>query len=194
MSEHDAVDRAIAERIRSAAAGSAAVPLLRLEEASHRGRRIRRRRRHVAVAGVVLLVLAVPAATVVAVDAVRHDRSTAPTPADSTRLLGTFTTDVPAGAAAGAPVAGRWTLVLHGDGTIAVQPPPAYQGVVTGSDYQATGDTVRLNLFVQDLCSAAPVGQYRWARDEAGLHFTVLSDGCAARRLVLSSAAWRPGI
>jgi hypothetical protein len=116
------------------------------------------------------------------------------TPADPTRLLGTFTTEVTPTGTANTSLAGSWTFTLHGDGTLGVKPPSRYHGVVTGSDFKATGDTVRLNLFVQDVCSSAPVGRYRWTRDDAGLHFTVLADGCATRRLVLASAVWRPGI
>lgn len=192
MSERDRVDREIAARVQGAAAPPGADPLLRLWEAAGRGQRIRRRRRYAAVATAVLAVAAVPAGAVVAVNAVRGGGSAAVT-ADTTRLLGTFTTDVPRSGSTTAPVAGRWTLVLHGDGTIGVHAPPGYAGVVTGSAFQTTGGTVRLNLFVQDLCSASPVGRYRWSRDAAGLRFTELTDDCAARRLVLGSGVWRPG-
>lgn len=196
MTERDAFDREIAGRLESAAMhpGGDTDALLRLSAATARGRRIRRRHRRLAGAAVVLAVVAVPAVTVVTLRAVNGDRPAAVAPADPTRLLGTFTTEVTPTRTADRSLAGSWTLTLHGDGTIGVKPPSRYHGVVSGSDFQAAGDTIRLNLFVQDLCSAAPVGRYRWIRDELGLHFTVLTDGCAARRLVLTSAVWRPGI
>jgi hypothetical protein len=194
MTERDAFDREIASRLDSASTHPDGDALLRLSEATSRGRRIRRWRRRVAGAAAVLAVVAVPAVTVVTLRAVSHDRPVTVAPADPTRLLGTFTTGVTSGRTGDTSVDGRWTLTLHGDGTIGVTAPSRYHGVVSGSDFKAAGDTVSLNLFVQDLCSSAPVGRYRWTRDDAGLHFRVLTDGCAARRLVLTSAVWRPGI
>jgi hypothetical protein len=194
MTERDAVDREIAGRLDSAAIHPGGDQLRRLTEATSQGRRIRRRRRRLAGAAAALAVVAVPAAIVVTVRAVDDGQPATVTPADPTRLLGTFTTRVPATPTADPSLVGSWTLTLHGDGTIGVKPPSRYHGVVTGSDFKATGDTVRLNLFVQDVCSSAPVGQYRWTRDVAGLHFSVITDGCAGRRLVLTSTAWRPGI
>jgi hypothetical protein len=194
MGERDAFDRTIADWVERAAVPPSADGPPRVQEAASRGRRIRRRRRYVAVAATVLAGAAVPGVTFAAIRALQSDGPTVVTPADPTRLLGTFSTDMPSGRSAGAALAGHWTFVLRGNGTIGVQPPPGYGGVVTGSDFQTTGDVVRLNLFVQDLCSSAPVGRYRWARDAAGLHFTVLTDDCAPRRLLLDSAAWRPGI
>ena len=194
MTERDPFDREIARRLDSAAAHPEVDALHRLSDATSRGRRIRRRRRRVAGAAVVLAAVVVPAVTVVTLHAVNHGTPATVTSADPTRLLGTFTTEVRATHNADTSLAGSWTFTLHGDGTIGVKPPASYRGVVSGSDFTATGDTVRLNLFVQDVCSAAPVGQYRWTRDVTGLHFTVVTDGCAARRLVLTSAVWRPGI
>jgi hypothetical protein len=194
MTERDAVDREIAARLESAARHPEGNSARRLFEATSQGRRIRHRRRRIAAAAVALGVIAVPAVTVVTLRAVSDRRTTAVTPADPTRLLGTFTTNVPPTSTAAGSLAGSWTLTLHGDGTIGVKPPPGYHGVVSGNDFRPTDDTVRLNLFVQDVCSSAPVGQYLWARDNAGLHFTVLNDSCVARRDVLTSAVWRPGI
>jgi hypothetical protein len=194
MSERDALDREIASRLDIVAAHPGRDALRQLTEVTSRGRHVRRRHRRVASAAVALAVVAVPAVTVLAIHATNGGKSPSVAPADITRLLGTFTTEISSTATGDASLAGRWSFTFHGDGTIGTKPPSRYHGVVSGSDFNATGDKIRINLFVQDLCSAAPVGEYRWTRDVTGLHFTAQDDACAARRLVLTSAVWRPGI
>jgi hypothetical protein len=141
------------------------------------------------VAGAVL----VPVVSVATVTGLHRAGQHDLTPADQTRLIGTFAADVPPQAGADAAAAGDWTLRLRGDGTVGLAGPAGYRGVLSGSSYQVAGSTVRINLFVQDRCSADPVGQYRWTHDAAGVHFTVMSDACAFRRVVLTAGVWRPG-
>jgi hypothetical protein len=117
----------------------------------------------------------------------RHDL----TPADQTRLVGAFVADVPPQPGADAAAGGSWTLSLESNGLVGLTGPAGYRGVLSGSSYQVAGSTVRINLFVQDRCSADPVGTYRWTHDAAGLHFTVMSDGCAFRRVVLTTEVWQ---
>jgi hypothetical protein len=193
VAEQDAFDRQLASRLQAAAAQPGERGVERLHEATTRGRRIRRRRRHLAAAAVVAAAVMVPVVWVATVTALHRPGRHALTPADQVRLVGTFAADVPPQTGADAAAAGGWTLTLRGDGTVGLAGPAGYRGVLSGSSYQVAGSTVRINLFVQDRCSADPVGQYRWAQDGAGLHFTVMSDTCAFRRAVLTASVWRPG-
>src|SRR5436309_7592100 len=106
MTERDAVDREIAGRLDSTAIHPGGDDLRRLTEATSRGRRIRRRRRRLAGTAVAFALVAVPAAIVVTVRTVDDGRPATVKPADPTRLLGTFTTRVPATATTDPSVVG----------------------------------------------------------------------------------------
>jgi hypothetical protein len=193
LTEWDEFDRHLADRLRATAQQPGSGLVERLHDATDRGRRLRRRRRRLAVAAVAAVAVAVPVAAVATVSTLHGADQRQPLPADGTRLLGAFFTNVPPQDSPSAAAAGRWTMTLRSDGTVGLTGPVGYRGVLSGSSYQVAGSTVRINLFVQDRCAATPVGQYQWTEDGAGLHFTVVSDACQFRRLVMTAGQWQPG-
>jgi hypothetical protein len=107
-------------------------------------------------------------------------------------LTGTYTTTVPAatGGVTNASLAGRWTLTLRADGTLAFQTPAAYTGVLSGALFTSTPSGFRSSVFDQDLCSGLGVASYRWTRSGSILTFTVADDRCAGRVAIFTSATW----
>jgi hypothetical protein len=192
MRDEDSFDRRLADRLRAAAVPAGESGVEGLQAATVSGRTIRRRRRRLAVAAAVVTALAVPVAALSTVSALHGEGARTLEAGDRTRLVGTYEIQVPAQLGAGAAASGAWTMTLDADGTVGLAGPPGYRGVLSGSTFDVAGSTVRINVFVQDRCSAAPVGTYRWTDDTAGLHLTVVSDGCAFRRLVLAAGVWAP--
>ena len=87
-------------------------------------------------------------------------------------------------------LAGRWTIELRPDGTMAVTAPPSFAGVLSGVQFRARGGTFRTNIFVQDVCSGSTPPTYEWARVGGYLTFNPIADECAARVAWLSSGPW----
>jgi hypothetical protein len=107
-------------------------------------------------------------------------------------LTGTYTTMVPptTGVVTHKALAGRWTLTLRPDGTLAIAPPPAYSGVLSGALFTSTPTSFRSSVFGQDLCSGVGIASYRWTRSGSALRFTVSDDRCTGRVAVFTSATW----
>jgi hypothetical protein len=119
----------------------------------------------------------------------------APTTLGNQAIAGTYRRTVPADDpdAQSNRLAGRWTIQLRGDGTMAVTAPAGFTGVLSGSQFQVQADTFRTTLFIQDLCSNLPVPTYRWTRVGDRLTFTPIDDRCGARVTVLASGPWTSG-
>ncbi len=107
-------------------------------------------------------------------------------------LTGGYATTVPAatGVVNDASLAGRWTLTLRADGTLAVQTPAAYRGVLSGALFTSTSSVFHTSVFDQDLCSGLGVASYRWTRSGSALTFTVADDRCPGRIAIFTSATW----
>jgi hypothetical protein len=86
---------------------------------------------------------------------------------------------------------GRWTIQLDDDGTMIVEAPQSYQGVVSATLFEATPGRLRTNAFEQDLCSGSGVGSYGWTRSGTTVTFTALDDSCAGRVAVFASQPWQ---
>jgi hypothetical protein len=107
-------------------------------------------------------------------------------------LTGTYSTTIPAapGVVTSASLAGRWTLTFKPDGTLAIQTPPAYTGVLSAALFTSTPSGFRSGIFDQDLCSGLGIASYRWTRSGPTLKFRVADDRCAGRVAVFTSATW----
>lgn len=164
----------------------------RLTRAVARQRRRQRFRWAGAVAAAVM-VLAVAAigASVLGRDGPRRAELGKPTGPAGQPLTGTYSATVPASATATSKgVAGVWALTLRADGTMAVQAPTAYHGVLSGALFDSAADRFRTSLFTEDLCSGLGNGTYRWTRTGSTVTFTVTDDPCDGRVAVLTAAAW----
>jgi hypothetical protein len=84
-------------------------------------------------------------------------------------------------------MAGTWTIGMHPDGTITVQGPPTFNGVLGGYRFQPRGSLFRTDLFEHDACKGFPRGTYRWSGSGSALTFTVSRDPCDARVALLTS-------
>ena len=154
-----------------------------------RGRRVARRRAATALAA--LVAVALPLGAMLGVRTLH--RPAAPVQVvDGTGMLGTYTADI-TGLPGADSATGRWVLDVRGNGTIVLEAPSAYRGIVTGFHYVTDGARVRVDLFTQDLCTDLPVGTYTWSRTASGLRFDVVDDSCSARTAFLTGRTWRPG-
>ena len=151
-----------------------------------RARRAWRRRRMVASGLAVGLAAAVAA---VAFVVLRPQASTPEPVHPAPSIEGTYTGHV-TGAAGRAALNGQWRLTFNHDGTVAVVAPPGYGGLVSGVSYRVTGDVVRTDLMVQDLCSGDSLGSYRWVRAGDHLTFSAVRESCAARSRLLAGQEW----
>jgi hypothetical protein len=165
-----------------------------LRQSYRRARRaIALRRTGAAIAVVAALVvgfLAVPGAIDSLRDAQRQRPATSPIPSPRV-IAGIYETvipnDLPGVRKNG--LAGIWTIGLGTDGIMTVSAPASFDGVLSGILYRVEGDRFRTNLFVQDVCSGAPV-VYLWAEDGGELSFTPVNDPCEGRVALLASAPW----
>ena len=147
-----------------------------------------------AAAAVVFAVAVGPSALHALQDLRYRAPATRPTPTAAAvqTLTGTFTRRLTADSAAirSNSMVGVWTIDLHDDGTTTVTAPPEFTGVLSGFQFQVTGDQFRTNLFIQDVCTSLPLGTYRWTRSGNALSFTVVDDQCAARVAFFTGASW----
>jgi len=88
-------------------------------------------------------------------------------------------------------VDGRWTIQFESDGTLAVDGPDSYGGILSAALFEATPGQLRTDVFGQDLCSAGGVGTYEWTRSGSTLTFRVLDDACEERVAVFTSVPWQ---
>lgn len=95
---------------------------------------------------------------------------------------------------ASANLAGVWQISFLSDGTVPwAAPPGAGVAMVPPIDtYQASAGQLVLNLFSHDLCKGAGTGSYSWHRSADQLTLTVVSDPCAIRQALLTTAPWTP--
>jgi hypothetical protein len=108
-------------------------------------------------------------------------------------LSGVFTTTVEEGSAVvrDHDLAGNWSMRLNVDGTMVVDAPAAYGGVLSAALFGATADRFRTSVFEQDLCSGQGVGIYVWSLSGGALTLTPVDDSCEGRVAVLASNTWQ---
>jgi hypothetical protein len=108
-------------------------------------------------------------------------------------LSGVFTTTVEEGSAVvrDHDLAGNWSMRLNVDGTMEVDAPAAYSGVLSAALFGATADRFRTSVFEQDLCSGQGVGIYVWSLSGGALTLTPVDDSCDGRVAVLASSTWQ---
>lgn len=115
------------------------------------------------------------------------------TPTVMQELTGVFTTTVEEGSAVvrDHDLAGNWSMRLNADGTMVVDAPASYGGVLSAALFGATADRFRTSVFEQDLCSGQGVGIYVWSLSGGTLTLTPVDDSCEGRVAVLSSSTWQ---
>jgi hypothetical protein len=91
-------------------------------------------------------------------------------------------------------LAGNWSMRLNADGTMAVDAPDSYGGVLSAALFEATADGFRTSVFEQDLCSGQGVGSYVWSLAGGVLTLTPVDDPCQGRVAVLASSTWQQQI
>ena len=160
-----------------------------LDGVRRRGRRAVRFR--VARAGAAVVAVAAAAALVVVL--VRPGTSEDPPPAPpvagpsaTAELFRSYRSDV----TQPPRLAGRWGLELRGNGSVVVNAPEGYAGVVSGTIFTADRSRLRINLFAQDVCSDLGNGEYDWTRVGDRLVLEVSDDPCAARIRFFSDNEW----
>ena len=88
-------------------------------------------------------------------------------------------------------LAGRWTMLIQGDGLVRLSPPI---GVAESSSlptsYTIAGSRFITTLFRADLCAGSGPGTYRWQRSGSALTFTVEHDDCSIRVSILTTRPW----
>lgn len=84
-------------------------------------------------------------------------------------------------------MAGQWAIVMNQDGTMTVQAPSAFVGVLGGYRFESQGSSFSTNLFVHDVCRGLPWGRYTWSRSGSDLTFKVVHDPCDARLVLFTS-------
>src|SRR5262249_12846963 len=87
-------------------------------------------------------------------------------------------------------MAGRWAMSLLPSGRMNLTPPPAFEGVLSGTLFRLAGGRFRTDLFAQDLCTSTPLGTYTWTRTGGLLRFAVVDDPCGPRAALLASGPW----
>jgi hypothetical protein len=120
------------------------------------------------------------------------DQGTPPAPSNGQSLSGSYSTIVgDSPAVAEHNMQGRWTIEFHTDGTMSVDAPPAFQGVLSSPLFESEGDQFRTGLLGQDVCTFSSFGEYRWTRAGDILTFDAINDPCQARVELFTSAPWR---
>ena len=196
MAERSPLDREIAQRLAGLERGDEdqrTDVLGRLVDATGRGRQARVRRRRTIRGVTTLAIMAVALAATVTFGHLRN-----PTPAQPAGsqdpILGTYSANVDGTPAGLSTLSGQWRLELRSDGTLDVVAPKGFRGISTGFHFSTDGYQVRVDLFIQDLCTGLPPGTYTWARDTDGLHLRVTDDQCVARASLLTGRTWTPGL
>ncbi|HEU4543389.1 MAG TPA: hypothetical protein VFR23_19820 [Jiangellaceae bacterium] len=115
------------------------------------------------------------------------------TPTVVQELSGAFATIVEEGSSVvrDHDLAGNWSMRLNADGTMVVNAPASYGGVLSAALFEAAADRFRTSVFEQDLCSGQGVGIYAWSLADGVLTLTPVDDSCEGRVAVLASSTWQ---
>jgi hypothetical protein len=201
MSGHDTLD----QRLQAALAGAAETvePEVAtvLELVSARGRRRRTRGRVVRLVAVTLALLGGVSVGVAVTGPPLSDPARPAGPSVSTgwspqpisQLPGTYRAMIPDQAMVirSERLAGEWQLSFRADGTIEVEGPTTYSGILTGVRWRPSGNLIEIDLLGQDICRDELPGSYRWTRTPDGLRFEPAADhGCPARINLLTNRLW----
>jgi len=114
-------------------------------------------------------------------------------PTSPVSIVGSYAADL---SGAGEPLAsaghaGRWQISFQSDGTL-TWTGPGDLGTAFGNPvdtYQVFAGSLTTN-FLRNVCRGVGVGSYTWSRSGPTLTITVVEDGCAERRAILTTAAW----
>lgn len=192
MADND-LDRRLREGLRAEAEVAKVAAMDRLPAVHSSGRR-RLLRHRVSLGATVVLAAAVAVGGGVFVLDLRDSSAPPPVAPVPTGLTGLYSRDVTAAQAAGTSVvAGHWSLEFSSDGSVRVVAPSGYHGVLSGTTFESSAESMRTSLFVQDLCAGQPIGSFAWSRSSGLLRFTEAGDACEARRTLLIGGAWRVG-
>lgn len=164
---------------------------LSLDAAWSRHRRARRGRWAAAASGVLAAACAVLVAVTGGwwVPGPGSAVTPATTPAEMVDLRGRYSGEV--AMLPSAPGAeGQWVLDFRSAGVLEVTPPSTYSGVVSGVLYALDQDTLRTDLFGQDLCSGQPLGAYTVSQSADRLVLTARDDPCSWRVSILEGTTW----
>jgi hypothetical protein len=77
--------------------------------------------------------------------------------------------------------AGRWHLVLEGDGVLALSGPKTVRDSTEGASYEVTSNHLRVDVFVNSACPEQPAGVYEWRVTGDRLVLDAVSEPCLAR-------------
>lgn len=177
----------VEDRIRRGMAANAAAHQPAVETSLDRVRGRARLRRALSVTGAAAAVAAVTTIAVAAWPSPPPaDTPAAPDRSPTSALFGRYAADV----TTPARLAGHWVLTFHGDGTLAVEPPHGYSGVVSGTLFTADEQTFRTNLFAQDVCADGGNGAVAWARAGQRLVLRGSDDPCVARQHFFTTSEW----
>lgn len=114
------------------------------------------------------------------------------------RITGVFTVsigrnDLPPGLPGQAALLGLWTVTFNADGTYALARQDV--GTVVDGTFEIDGDQVTFNdwqglLGCGGPTASDPTATYAWEREGDTLQFVALDDGCADRRVLLTTRAF----
>ena len=91
-------------------------------------------------------------------------------------------------------LAGPWRMRLADNGVMDLVGPTSFTGISRGFQFRLLeGGRFETSVFATDLCSSMRPGEYAWSLRGSRLTLTPISDTCAARVAVLSSAPWSAG-
>jgi hypothetical protein len=188
------VDERLRSALRDQAQSFAPSVEAALEDVRNRGRRPRWRSATVAVASTAAAAAALAGAVAWLGHTGTQDGPPADEPSPSTVAVdptsATLQGRITANVAAPQDLAGTWTLPLNGNGSIDVEPPTDYPGVVSGALFSTYGSTFRTTLFQTDVCAGDGSGTYRWLETGDRIEFHVTSDPCATRVRFFEESAW----
>jgi hypothetical protein len=134
------------------------------------------------------------AATVVAIVALvgtfvrlGSDDRPPPVATPSSQLLGDWHRDVDSQQAGWD---GSWSMTFERRGVLALAGPTGASDSSDGASYAVSGDSLRVDVFVNNVCSELPAGLYLWSRTGDVLTLRLVEDPCPVRAELLTGT-WR---
>jgi hypothetical protein len=118
-----------------------------------------------------------------------HDEP-APAASPLSRLLGDWERDVDGSTQPGWD--GPWTMTFDRRGVFELGGPATADASGEGASYAVSGDTLRVDVFVNNVCSELPAGLYLWSRTGDVLTLRLVEDPCADRAALLAGSWRRP--
>ena len=85
---------------------------------------------------------------------------------------------------------GTWSMRFDHDGVFELVGPATTSASTEGASYALEAHSLRVDVFVNNVCSELPAGRYLWSRTGDVLTLTVLEDRCPVRAALLRGS-WR---